>query len=419
MSGQAKSCIVIFCWGGMSHLDTLDLKPRAPAEVRGPFRPIATVTPGIQIGEHLPRLARQTDHLAIVHSIHHNSSAHGKGMYWNLTGHSPPQPEAAVNQPPSPDDWPSLTAQVAKFRPAAKGLPHAVQLPYPFVDNNTLQAGESAGFLGQTWDPVILRTPRGKPFGGVSRDLGAPVLNLAQGTSTNKLEARRALRKRLDPPAIGTRAERSLDHFHELALDMLLNPQVRQAFDLEREPTRQRERYGDHIAGQSMLLASRLVEAGVPIVTVLCAAGDLNGAVGDHWDTHGDNFNRLKDRLLPPFDRGLSALLEDLDQRGRLNETLVVVMGDFGRTPKINGGAGRDHYPNVFSVMLAGGGIRGGQVYGSSDRVGAFPHDKPCGPADLHATIFRALGIPLDSVLHDRLGRPHQLTDGQPLPLLG
>jgi uncharacterized protein (DUF1501 family) len=200
---------------------------------------------------------------------------------------------------------------------------------------------------------------------------------------------------------------------------MLLNPQVRQAFDLEREPTRQRERYGDHIAGQSMLLASRLVEAGVPIVTVLCAAGDLNGAVGDHWDTHGDNFNRLKDRLLPPFDRGLSALLEDLDQRGRLNETLVVVMGDFGRTPKINGGAGRDHYPNVFSVMLAGGGIRGGQVYGSSDRVGAFPHDKPCGPADLHATIFRALGIPLDSVLHDRLGRPHQLTDGQPLPLLG
>jgi hypothetical protein len=291
-------------------------------------------------------------------------------------------------------------------------------VPYPFVDNHTLQAGESAGWLGPVWDPIILRTPRGKPFGGVSRDLGAPVLNLAEGTNTTKLEDRRALLKSLDAPGLDGKAQRSLNHFQELALDMLLNPRVRQAFDLEREPARQQERYGDHIAGQSMLLARRLVEAGVPIVTVLCAAGDLNGAVGDHWDTHGDNFNRLKDRLLPPFDRGLSALLDDLHERGRLNETLVVVMGDFGRTPKINGGAGRDHYPNVFSVMLAGGGIRGGQVYGSSDRLGAFPHDKPCGPADLHATIFQALGIPLDSVLHDRLGRPHHLTDGQPLPLL-
>jgi hypothetical protein len=176
---------------------------------------------------------------------------------------------------------------------------------------------------------------------------------------------------------------------------MLLNPQVRQAFDLEREPAPLREAYGDHIAGQSMLLARRLVEAGVPVVTVLCAAGDLT------------------------FDRGLSAILQDLHQRGRLDETLVVVMGDFGRTPKINGGAGRDHYPHAFSVMLAGGGVRRGQVYGSSDRHGAFPHDKPCGPEDLHATIFQALGIPRDAILHDRLGRPHQLTHGQPLPLLG
>jgi uncharacterized protein (DUF1501 family) len=416
---KAKSCIVIFCWGGMSHLDTLDLKPDAPAEIRGLFRPIATATPGIQVCEHLPLLARQMDHVAIVRSIHHNSSAHGKGMYCNMTGHAPPQAEAAVNQPPSRDDWPSLAAMVAKFHSPAKGLPHAVQLPYPFVDNNTLQAGESAGWLGQSWDPIILRTSKGKPFGGVSRDLGAPVLNLAEGIEASKLEARRTLRRSLEPSLLTSQAERTLEHFHELALDMLLNPQVRQAFDLEREPAPLREAYGDHIAGQSMLLARRLVEAGVPVVTVLCAAGDLNGSVGDHWDTHGDNFNRLKDRLLPPFDRGLSALLQDLHQRGRLDETLVVVMGDFGRTPKINGGAGRDHYPHAFSVMLAGGGVRRGQVYGSSDRHGAFPHDKPCGPEDLHATIFQALGIPRDAILHDRLGRPHQLTHGQPLPLLG
>jgi uncharacterized protein (DUF1501 family) len=416
-AGKAKSCIVVFCWGGMSHLDTLDPKPEAPAEIRGLFRPIATATPGIQLGEHLPLLARQTDHLAIVRSMHHNSSAHGKGMYWNMTGHAPAQAEAAVNQPPSRDDWPSLAAMVAKFRSPAKGLPHAVQLPYPFVDNNTLQAGESAGWLGQSWDPILLRTPKGKPFGGVSRDLGAPVLDLAEGVDASKLHTRRALRRSLETPLPASPAERSLDHFHELALDMLLNTSVRQAFDLEREPAPLREAYGDHIAGQSMLLARRLVDAGVPIVTVLCAAGDLNGSVGDHWDTHGDNFNRLKNRLLPSFDRGLSALLEDLHQRGRLDETLVVVMGDFGRTPKINGGAGRDHYPHAFSIMLAGGGIHGGQVFGKSDRHGAFPHDKPCGPADLHATIFQALGIPLDSVLHDRLGRPRQLTDGRPLPL--
>jgi len=245
------------------------------------------------------------------------------------------------------------------------------------------------------------------------------VLNLADGTSTGKLADRRALLRSLDHSPQPSDAQQSLDHFRELALDMLLNPQVRQAFDLEREPVRLREAYGDHIAGQSTLLARRLVEAGVPIVTVLCAAGDLNGASGDNWDTHGDNFNRLRDRLLPPLDRGVSALLEDLHQRGRLDETLVVVMGDFGRTPKINGGAGRDHYPSAFSVLLAGGGIRGGQIYGSSDRLGAFPHDKPCGPQDLHATIFRQLGIPLDSLLHDQLGRPHQLTDGRPLPIAG
>jgi uncharacterized protein (DUF1501 family) len=417
--GRAKACILVYCWGGMSHLDTLDPKPDAPAEVRGTFQPIATATPGIRVMEHLPLLAGQTERLAIVRSIHHQSTAHGKGMYWNLTGHAPPQAEAAVNQPPSRDDWPCLAAMVSRFRSAPPGMPHAVQLPYPFVDNNTLQAGENAGWLGIAADPVLVRTPRGKPFGGVSRDLGAPVLNLAQGVDADQLQARRTLLQRLGrTPADGPGLQ-AADHFQRLALDMLLNPRVRQAFDLERVPTRLRDAYGDHIAGQSLLLARRLVEAGIPVVTVVCAAGDLNGAVGDHWDTHGDNFNRLKDRLLPPFDRGITALLEDLHQRGRLDETLVVVLGDFGRTPKINRNAGRDHYPYAYAVALAGGGIRGGQVYGSSDRQGAFPHTFPCGPNDLHATVFHALGISREAVLYDRLGRPHPLTDGRPLPLFG
>lgn len=413
-SPRAKSCIIVFCWGGMSHIDCFDPKPDAPVEIRGQFQPIATAMPGIRIGEHLPHLARQMGRLAIIRSIHHQSSAHGKGMYWNMTGHPSAQAEVAVNQPPSRDDWPCLAAVIGKLRSAPRGMPHAVQLPYPFVDNNTLQAGENAGWLGITADPIILRTPRGKPFGGVSRDLGAPVLDLAQGTDVAQLAARRTLLHDLDRGP----GRPSADHFQRLAMDLLLDPRARRAFDLDREDPRLRDRYGDHIAGQSLLLARRLTEAGVPVVTVLCAAGDLNGAVGDHWDTHGDNFNRLKDRLLPPFDRGVSALLDDLHERGRLDETLVVMMGDFGRTPKVNGGAGRDHYPYAFSVALAGGGIRGGQVYGSSDRHGAFPHNLPCGPNDLHATIFQALGISLDTVLHDLLGRPHPLTDGQPLPLL-
>lgn len=418
-TGTAKSCIIVFCWGGMSHLDTLDLKPDTPKEVRGQFQPIETDTPGIHISEHLPLLARQTKHLAIVRSMHHQSSAHGKGMYWNMTGHAPAQAQLAVNQPPSRDDWPSLAAMISKFRPARQGMSHAVQLPYPFVDNNTLQAGESGGWLGSAADPVLLRTPRGKPFGGVSRDLGSPVLNLAEGLDVGQLQARRKLLHNLDPETSGSPAQQTAEHFQQLAMDMLLNSRVRNAFDLERESLRLRDIYGDHIAGQSLLLARRLTEAGVPVVTVICAAGDLNGSAGDHWDTHGDNFNRLKNRMLPPFDRGVSALLDDLNQRGRLQETLIVVMGDFGRTPKINSGAGRDHYPYAFSVALAGGGIRGGQIYGSSDRLGAFPHTNPCGPSDLHATIFHALGISPNATLFDRLGRPHQLCDGQALPLFG
>jgi hypothetical protein len=202
-----------------------------------------------------------------------------------------------------------------------------------------------------------------------------------------------------------------------MAQDILLSSSVQAAFNLDHEPLHVRQTFGDHLCGQSLLLARRLTEAGVPIVTVICAAGDLNNAVGDHWDTHGNNFNRLRNDLLPPFDRGAAALLEDLRQRGRLEETLVVFLTEFGRTPRINGGAGRDHYPNCYSVALAGGGIRGGQVYGSSDRLGAFPRDLPCGPHDLHATIFQALGIPLDSHLADNSGRAFAITDGRPLPL--
>jgi hypothetical protein len=401
----------------MSHLETWDLKPAAPKETRGEFQPIATKTPGITIGEHMPHLAGQTDKLAIVRSIHHRCSAHGKAMYWNMTGHAPPQPELAANQPPTRKDWPSLGATVSYLSPVRRGVPSAIRLPYPLVDNGTLQAGEYGGWLGTAHDPIVVRTPGGKPFKGVSRDLGSPVLDMAEGLDRGRFENRRALLSGTEQPLTLSNQARSFDHFRELAMDLLSSSRVRNAFDLDTEPQRSRDAYGDHLCGRSLLLARRLSEAGVPLVSVCCAAGDLNGGSGDHWDTHGNNFQRLKKDLLPAFDRPAAALLDDLAERGQLDETLVVILTEFGRTPKINGGAGRDHYPGVYSVALAGGGIRGGQVYGSSDSVGAHPDRAGCSPNDLQATVFASLGIPLSTHLRDQFGRPMPITDGRPLPL--
>jgi hypothetical protein len=414
--GRARACIVLYCWGGVSHLDTWDPKPDAPSEVRGEFRPIATSVPGIRVSEPMPLLAQQMHRLAVVRSIHHSCTAHGKGMYWNLTGHPPPQPELAANLPPSLNDWPNLGAMVARFKRAPRGLPGAVQLPYPLVDNSTLQAGDGPGWLGKSYAPLVLRPNRGKPYAGVSRDLGAAVFDPAEGVGRARLQDRAGLVQRLDRLVSDTGPARSYQHFQQQAWEMLLDPTVRATIDLDQEPMALRDRYGDHICGQSLLLARRLVERQVPIVTIICSAGDLNNGAGDHWDTHSNNFARLKNDLLPPLERASRALIDDLADRGLLDQTLVVWLTEFGRSPKIMK-TGRNHYPFCYSVALAGAGIRGGQVYGSSDRIGAHPSEQPCGPNDLHATIFHALGIPLDSHLEDLQGRPLPITDGRPLPL--
>lgn len=412
----AKSCIIVYCWGGMSHHETFDLKPDAPAEVRGEFRPIATNVPGIHISEHLPKLATHMDKLAVIRSIHHTESAHGRGMYWNLTGHAPP-PNPPGNIPPARHHWPSFAAMVSKFRKPQPGVPAAVRLPYPMVDNGTLQAGEYGGWLGVEFDPILMKTPLGEAWGGVSRSLGAEVLDLGSKINLDRVQNRRSLLDKLQRPVGAANDFASHNHFQELAAGLLLSERVKRAYDLTRESPKIAEMYGAHIGGQSLLLARRLADAGVPAVQVVCSAGDLNGGSGDMWDTHGDNFNRLKNRLLPVLDQGLSALLTDLHQRGALQETLVMLVTDFGRTPKINGGAGRDHYPGVYSVALAGGGIRGGQVYGASDAHGAHPQDQACTPADLHATAFQALGISPRAKLFDMLDRPFPVSDGAPLKL--
>ena len=415
--GKAKSCIILFAWGGMSHLETWDPKPEGPKEIRGSFDTISTATPGIHIGEHMPYLAKQTNKLAIVRSMHHGSSAHGKAMYWNFTGHKPPQSDTAANLPPSSSDWPSLLSVISKFKSAPPGLPSSIRIPYPLVDNGTLQAGEYGGWLGSSYNPIVIRTPKGKEFGGVSRDLGASRIDPKEAIDRKVLSSRLGLLGHLDQfQGIGNSVT-DMDYFRNLATDMLMSPNVRNAFDLDLESQATKDKFGNHICGQSMLLARRLVQAEVPIVTVACSAGDLNGSAGDHWDTHADNFNRIKNTMLPAFDRPSAALLDDLDDRGMLDETLVVFLTEFGRTPKINKNAGRDHYPSCYSVAFAGAGIQGGQVYGKSDKSGSEPAENACGPADLHATIFEAFGINHKTTITDRLGRPFPISDGEPLPL--
>lgn len=419
--GQAKACIVFFSWGGMSQLETWDPKPDAPSEIRGTYRPIPTATPGIQLGEYMPRLARQTQRLAIVRSVHHKEAGHRNAAYWNLTGHPPHTPGNDEPILPSRRDWPCLGAMVARFRHAQPGLPGCVALPYPIADRGLLN-GQDAGFLGMNHDPLMVQPTSGKLYAGVSPRTGTADLRLPEGVDLRRLQARRALLERVGAvqPSLteGSRV-RSYDHYRQMASDLLLSPQVSAAFDLEREAPRVRDAYGDHICGQSALMARRMTEAGVPLVMVYSSVGDLNGSAGDNWDTHGDNFNRLKDRLLPPLEQASTALLDDLAVRGRLDETLVVWLTEFGRTPQLNRGAGRDHFPHCYSAALAGGGIRGGQVHGRSDRIASRPAEQPCGPNDLHATIFHALGIPLDSHVEDAFGRPMALTDGLPLPLFG
>lgn len=421
--GRAKSCIVLFAWGGMSHFETLDPKPDAPSDIRGTFEPIPTSADGIQFSEHLPKLARHAHQMAVVRSVFHNAPGHRPAAYWNLTGHEPQ--ELNGNWPVTRRDWPSLGSMISATLDAHRAdprshpaLPRAVALPYEIADGGKAN-GQDGGFLGPAHNPVIVRPQQGKEYDGVSPISGRIELDLPPGVETSRVHERRQLAAALDPFSSdeSNAAMAAQVHARERALDMLLSERVRDAFDLDRERPETHARYGSHICGQSTLLARRLVEAGVPIATVYCAAGDLNGSIGAHFDTHAKNFDRLKNQMLPPLDQASAALLTDLEERGLLDETLVVWLTEFGRTPKINRGAGRDHYPNCYSVAFAGGGIRGGQVYGASNKLGAEPAEAPCGPPDLHATIFHALGIPPHSHITDLADRSVAISDGKPLPL--
>jgi hypothetical protein len=411
--GKANACILIFNYGGPSHLDIWDLKPDAPREVRGEFRPVATRVPGLSITEHLPRLAALAEHYAVIRSVTHRDNDHAIGAYLALTGHHHPKNNVLGIEPPAtPQDLPSVGSVVSRLRPAGRPVFSYVTLGdlRHFGNNDSL--GQNAGCLGRAYDPFTV--PFVRPMNG-TQDLGG-VASVLADVDGRRLGQRRRLLERVAraAPALEATADvRNQDDSRRRAFELLSSSATRDAFDLAGEPSKVRDRYGPSAFAQNCLLARRLVEAGVPLVT-LYSFGNRD------WDTHAGNFTALKKTLLPPTDQGVAALLEDLADRGLLDETLVVWMGDMGRTPRVNAGAGRDHWSFCYSVVLAGGGVRGGQVYGSSDRSAAFPSTNPVSPADLAATIFHCLGIDPRAHVTDQQGRPLVVSSGTPVrPLLG
>lgn len=411
-TAKANNCIVLFLMGGPPQHSTWDPKPDAVPEVRGEFGPIDTNVPGIRFCELLPRLSRQADKLAVLRAVSTGDNAHSSSGYYMLTGvpHQPMQVENA--NPGAPNDWPNIGAIVRRLRGDRGGLPAAVRLPmHIFNTDQSVWPGQDAGFLGRSADPWLFRCEPG------AASLRIPEFTLPADVALNRLSQRRDLLRQLDR-YIATSADTRLAGFapqQAQAFDLIASPQARAAFDLAKEPAKLRDHYGRHHFGQSCLLARRLIEAGVGLVHVNWFRGPEEPPEAPCWDSHVKEGERLKSVLCPTADQAFAALLEDLSDRGMLDNTLVVCMSEFGRTPKLNSRAGRDHWGPVFSVALAGGGVKGGTVYGSSDKQGAYPKDGRVTPADLHATIYHCLGIPKDAEIHDGLGRPIPITRGEPI----
>jgi hypothetical protein len=404
---KAKSVILIFNCGAPSHTDLWDMKPNAPENVRGQFKPIATNVPGIQISELMPKLARQADRLAIVRSVHHTQTQHNTGMYYSIVGKPYRIDSTLIN--PSRTDCPSfgtLVGWLARRDGYSNPLPPYVITPFPHCDSTVyITPGQYGGCLGARYDPLVLNADPNAP------NFRAPNLSLSEELSPARLQERQSLLGHLDEHVSFSNAGQfaDLDLNRSKAIDLVTSNSVQKAFDLSSEPPAVRDRYGRHSWGQSHLLARRLVEAGVRFVTTVNGPSII-------WDTHIDNFNKLKSKLVPPMESAFAALLDDLHERGLLDSTLVIWMGDFGRTPAINKDAGRDHWPQCYTMVLAGGGIGGGQYIGSSDQHGSYPKENPITPADVHATVFTALGYDPHSITYlSPEGRPFPLSDGQPI----
>jgi uncharacterized protein (DUF1501 family) len=415
-AARADHLIVVFLNGGPSHLDMWDMKPAAPVEIRGEFRPIASSLPGVPLCEHLPRLARQMHRTCLVRSVHHSvNNAHAAAVYTALTGQDRGDANVAIGA--GRDDYPALGAVAGLMRPVAGGIVPYVSLPYITKEGagGPPQPGFFGGWLGRNYDPLFILSDPSSP------SFGLPELSLGADMTRDRLNGRRGLATALaggaataamHDMAMRDLAMRDLDQFQARAYDLLTSMASQRAFEIQAEPDAVRDRYGRNIYGQSVLLARRLIEAGTRVVSISWAP-DANAT----WDTHGNNFTKLRTDLLPRLDSAIGTLLEDLDTRGLLERTLVAVMGEFGRTPRINtNGGGRDHWNFCYTLMLAGGGVRPGYVHGASDRIGAHPSLNPVRPADVIATIYQSLGIAADLELRDRLNRPLTLVPwGRPI----
>jgi hypothetical protein len=412
---RAKSVLFVFLFGAPSPLDTFDPKPDAPAEIRGEFKTISTCVPGIIVSEHLPRIAQRMNQLCVVRSMSMDPSlgAHDFGCHSILSGID--LPPVGPTRASSRLAWPCYAAGIDAAVGKRPGLPTGVHLPLPIMDATIGRyPGQDAGLLGPTHDPLQLLQDPNEPTFEVSQ------YQLPKALSASQLNDRVALLRDINAQqeALGRQADLlDMSRQQREAADFLAQGRLARAFDLAREPDRVRDRYGRHLYGQSLLLARRLVAEGVPIVQASLSVGQAQ------WDTHTDNFQSLRTVLLPPFDQALSALLDDLDATGLLRETLVVIMGEFGRTPKIGGNlgtpfyspTGRDHWTACFFACFAGAGVKGGSLVGASDRIGAYPVTAAYSPADLGATLYEALGVDPQTIVADSLGRPVRLNTGKPM----
>lgn len=414
--GKAKRCILLFMWGGPSQLETWDMKPDAPAEVRGEFRPIATNVPGIEICEHFPQLAQRTDQLCLVRSMTHTDANHTSATHFLLTGQPPPKSTEARAQ------WPNMGAVLSALGRGHSALPPLIQMR-PTVPGDVPRfveqsQGQFGGWLGPGHDPLTIDTDPNRS------DYEVPNMELSPALSIDRLEDRRRLLTDLDRQ-IAFQSDRlnAKSISDQRAFDLLAASAASQgAFDLEQEPSAVRDRYGRNPHGQSVLQARRLIERGVPLVTVFWPNDGIKN-VSVYWDTHSRNFIDHRERLMPVADAAFSALLDDLGQRGMLDDTIVIWTGEFGRTPRVGqvnsdagaGRDGRDHWPGCFTTVLAGGPFRRGYVHGSSDQHAAYPASDPVQPKDLIATVYHALGVSNRTTLPDISGRPQFVIPGEPV----
>ncbi len=410
----ARSVIFLFQWGGPSHVDTFDMKPFAPEGYRSKYQSVPTSVPGMRIVEHLPETAKVMHKIAQIRTVHHRMNNHNSAGYTALTGIEPPTDDQRLRD--SLDLHPSLGSVVDKFAANTNGMPTSVAFPYTISDGS-ITPGQRASFLGRIHDPLYIPNDPNSP------DFQLSQLSLPSDISLGRLSDRRQLQQLINRQVTAldeSAAAIGLNSYYERAVSMLNSTRIREAFDLTKEPVEMRDAYGRTTYGQSCLLARRLVESGVKYVTVYFARSIGGRSKTDGgWDTHGFDDTRMYEILpswhFPSTDHTLPVLLNDLQDRGLLDETLVVWVGEFGRTPKINANISRDHWPKCYTALLAGGGVQGGAVYGESDKYGAAPERDPVTVGDLAATIYNALGIDHKTEFRDNLNRPLPIANGRPI----